>query len=274
MGQLSIFKSNPPANTFTKEEFINFLKEKRFKKIIVLTGAGISTNAGIPDFRSKDTGLYARLKRSGQFSYPEQIFTIDYYQENHKPFYEICREFVQKEYEPQQSHKFITELAKQKTLYLNITQNIDGLELKAGLDKKYLIQAHGNLEKSHCIECHKEDTIEYFKEGVLKSDDAVICRKTKNCQGKVKPSVTFFGEKLPLYFYKIPFQMKFADLVIVMGTSLKVQPFASLLSYKSKSTPLVVLNNENVVNDCSLFIGGDIDKNLQEIMQELVEKQN
>lgn len=94
--------------------------------------------------------------------------------------------------------------------------------MKAGLDKKYLIQAHGNLEKSHCIECGKEDTIEYFKEKVLASDDAVICRKKTNCTGKVKPSVTFFGEKLPWYFYKIPLDIKLADLIIVMGTSLQV----------------------------------------------------
>ena len=109
---------------------ITGLKSNKFHKIVVLTGAGISVSAGIPDFRSPTHGIYSFVSKYGNLTYPEAIFDINYFSKNPIPFYKFCLDLFKKEYEPTISHYFIVKLDQLNLLLMNFTQNIDGLELK------------------------------------------------------------------------------------------------------------------------------------------------
>lgn len=174
------------------------LLKKEFKKIAVLTGAGISTAAGIPDFRSPD-GIYTKL---GDYNlpYPEAVFEISYFRQKPQAFYRLTKEFFKGNYKPVIPHRFIKYLQDQDMLMINFTQNIDGLENLAGIKKEKLVQAHGSYASSSCIKCGQEYDTAYFNEVIQKED--VICRCTKpGCDGLIKPDIVFFGERLPVDFY-------------------------------------------------------------------------
>jgi len=104
---------------------------QKVHNIIILTGAGISTSAGIPDFRSPKTGLYANLQKYN-LPYPEAIFDINYFKQNPKPFFELAKELFTGNYQPTSTHRFIRLLEEEGKLLRNYTQNIDGLEIKEG----------------------------------------------------------------------------------------------------------------------------------------------
>jgi NAD-dependent SIR2 family protein deacetylase len=134
---------------------------------------------------------------------------------------------------PVLAHKFIRKLQDNKQLFINYTQNIDGLELDAGVKLEYLIQAHGHMRTAHCIECKEEGSMEKFKEA-LKKQEVLYCEK---CHGLVKPDIIFFGEALPAEFFASWKKVHEADLILVMGTSLKVMPFAMLPKIVSEDVP-------------------------------------
>ena len=141
---------------FTYENLVNGFKEKAFKKIVVVTGAGISVSAGIPDFRSPNTGLYDNLKQY-DLPRPESIFELKYFQSNPEPFYHLARDFLDlNKFEPTLTHKFIKLLDDKELLYLNMTQNIDNLESKTGMNMEKVVQAHGCNSGAACSECQKE----------------------------------------------------------------------------------------------------------------------
>jgi len=155
-----------------------------------MTGAGISVSCGIPDFRSPGTGLYANLQKYN-LPRPESIFDIGYFRKNPKPFCILAKELYPGLYAPSPAHYFIKFLADQGILLRNYSQNIDGLELIAGLPSELLVQAHGGFQNAHCIACNKEFSPDVVKEAVLKED---IPRCTK-CNGLVKPDIVFFWRK-------------------------------------------------------------------------------
>jgi len=117
---------------FTRDDLINGLRNKTFKKIVFLTGAGISVSAGIPDFRTPGTGLYSQMAKYN-LPQPEAIFHIDYFKTNPEPFYLLTKESFKPDIKPVISHKFIKKIHDEGMLSRAITQNIDGLELDAGL---------------------------------------------------------------------------------------------------------------------------------------------
>lgn len=119
---------------------------KTAKNIIIMTGAGISTNANIPDFRSDLFGLYNRLQKYN-LPHPTDVFTLEYFLENPRPFYDIAHELypVMESAKPTTAHYFIKLLADKNILLRHYTQNIDGLEDLTGLDEDKTIQAHGNV---------------------------------------------------------------------------------------------------------------------------------
>ena len=108
------------------------MKAKKYEKIVVLTGAGISVSAGIPDFRSPGSGIYANLQKY-KLSRPEELFTLKYFFEYPHVFYDFAKEFDLENYEPTPTHYFIRMLELKGLLHLNLTQNIDNLEEKTGL---------------------------------------------------------------------------------------------------------------------------------------------
>jgi len=225
-----------------------YIKEHKCKNIVVLSGAGISTNANIPDFRSPGTGLYSRLSKYNLPS-PQSIFDIVYYRHNPNPFCHIAKEHYTKDYKPTLTHYFIRLLADHGLLLRNFTQNIDGLEEKAGLPDKYIIHAHGTYKTAHCVGnelgrgCGKEYSQEWFKDKMVKMKKP-ICSV---CRGYVKPDIVFFGEELPISFwFGLQDDIPKCDLMIIMGTSLQVHPFASIPDQVNLNVPRLLINKNAV----------------------------
>ena len=121
---------------FTYKKLIKGFKDGKFKKIVVATGAGISVSAGIPDFRSPKTGLYSNLGKY-KLPTPESMFDLKYFQEKPEAFYQLANEFLDTDkYSPTPTHYFSKLLQDKNMLQFNLTQNIDNLESKTGLDMK------------------------------------------------------------------------------------------------------------------------------------------
>ncbi|XP_012512431.1 PREDICTED: NAD-dependent protein deacetylase sirtuin-2 [Propithecus coquereli] len=226
----------------TLEGVARYMQSERCRRVICLVGAGISTSAGIPDFRSPSTGLYANLEKY-HLPYPEAIFEIGYFKKHPEPFFALAKEFYPGQFKPTVCHYFIRLLKEKGQLLRCYTQNIDTLERVAGLEPEDLVEAHGTFHTSHCVSplCRREYSLSWMKEKIF-SDVIPKCEK---CQGVVKPDIIFFGENLPARFFScMQSDFQKADLLIVMGTSLQVQPFASLIGKAPLSTPRLLINKE------------------------------
>lgn len=223
------------------EAVAEYIKSGRADKIVVMTGAGISTSAGIPDFRSPETGLYANLARLN-LPYAEAVFDISYFREHPEPFYTLAHELYPGKYRPTITHSFIRLLHDKGLLLKLFTQNIDCLEREAGVPDDQIIEAHGSFARQSCIECK----LSYDDDEIRSHIEARTIPRCHSCQGLVKPEIVFFGEQLPAAFFQARSLPAEANLAIVIGTSLTVQPFASLPQMVRDSTPRVLLNKERV----------------------------
>ncbi|KAI1229605.1 hypothetical protein IHE44_0011796 [Lamprotornis superbus] len=193
-----------------------------------MVGAGISTSAGIPDFRSPGTGLYSNLQ-SYDLPYPEAIFEIGFFKKHPEPFFALARELYPGQFKPTVCHYFMRLLQDKGLLLRCYTQNIDTLERVAGLDPELLVEAHGTFFTSHCLRpsCRQRYGLAWMRERIFSS----LVPKCEKCQGLVKPDIVFFGESLPSRFFALlESDFEKVDLLLIMGTSLQVQPFASLIS--------------------------------------------
>ncbi|KAF2108639.1 NAD-dependent deacetylase sirtuin-2, partial [Lophiotrema nucula] len=213
------------------------------QNIVVMTGAGISTSAGIPDFRSPDTGLYANLARLN-LPYAEAVFDISYFRNNPLPFYTLAQELYPGNYRPTITHSFISLLHQKGLLLKLFTQNIDCLEREAGVPDNKIVEAHGSFARQSCIECKASYPDDLMRQAI--QEKSVPHCLNQDCNGLVKPEIVFFGEQLPAEFFANRGLPAEADLAIVMGTSLSVQPFASLPGFCSSGTPRVLINGEQV----------------------------
>lgn len=207
------------------------------------TGAGISTSAGIPDFRSPDTGLYANLARLN-LPYAEAVFDIHYFRNNPEPFYALAHELYPGKYRPTISHSFVRLLSDKWLLLKVFTQNIDCLEREAGVPGEQIVEAHGSFANHSCIECKSPYPDDLMKKAV-QNREVPHCQKPQ-CNGLVKPNIVFFGEQLPGAFALNRTLPATADLCIIMGTSLSVHPFASLPGFCAEGTPRLLINLESV----------------------------
>jgi NAD-dependent histone deacetylase SIR2 len=206
-------------------------------------GAGISTSAGIPDFRSPDTGLYANLAFL-DLEEPEDVFDIGFFRDNPKPFYALAHELYPGRYRPTIAHSFIKLLYDKGLLLKHFTQNIDCLERQAGLPGDMIVEAHGSFATQRCIECKTPYPDEEMQKKV-QAGEVPHCL-VPQCNGLVKPDIVFFGEALPASFFESRGLPEQADLCIVMGTSLSVQPFASLPGFCRPGIPRVLINMQRV----------------------------
>ena len=231
-------------SSFDVPGIASHIREHNAKNIIVMTGAGLSTAAGIPDFRTPGTGLYDNLEKYGLPS-PQAIFSIDFLRQNPKPFFVLAKELFPGAYEPTMAHHFIALLEAKGLLLRLFTQNIDTLERLTGLPGDKIVEAHGSFAAAHCIDCGRVHTQAHVK-SVVFADGIPTCL-SPDCGGIVKPDIVFFGEDLPRRFHERA-KADFAqcDLLIVMGTSLQVQPFASLVAKVPPSCPRLLLNREPV----------------------------
>ncbi|KAJ7643792.1 Sir2 family histone deacetylase Hst2 [Roridomyces roridus] len=218
-----------------------YIASDKCKNIVLMLGAGVSTAAGIPDFRSPETGLYANLARLN-LPYPEAVFEINFFRKNPVPFYTLAQELYPGKFRPTITHSFIRLLAKHGLLHTCFTQNIDVLERIAGVPDDKIIEAHGSFASQRCIDCHKPFDDDEMKRKILAKETP----KCGKCGGLVKPDIVFFGESLPDEFIKAIPNVAKADLLIVMGTSLTVQPFAGLAERAGASCPRVLINLDRV----------------------------
>ncbi|KPP65572.1 Sirtuin 2 (silent mating type information regulation 2) 2-like [Scleropages formosus] len=154
--------------------------------------------AGIPDFRSPGTGLYANLQKYS-LPYPEAIFQIDYFKKHPEPFFALAKELYPGQFKPTICHYFIRMLKDKGLLRRCYSQNIDTLERVAGLEEDDLVEAHGTFYTSHCVSflCRKEYNLDWMKARIF-SDEVPKCEK---CSSLVKPDIVFFGENLPAKFF-------------------------------------------------------------------------
>ncbi|CAI9546633.1 unnamed protein product [Staurois parvus] len=217
------------------------IKQGVHKRIVVMVGAGISTDSGIPDFRSPTSGLYSKLQEYN-LPYPEAIFDLSYFLREPHAFLRLSKELLPGRHLPNPAHYFLRLLNDKGLLLRLYTQNIDGLERVAGIPVDKLVEAHGSFSSATCTMCLKEYPGKAFRDAVLESQ----VPRCSACGGLIKPDIIFFGEQLPARFFLHLTDFPRADLLIVMGTSLEVEPFASLVYAVSRSTPRVLINRDNV----------------------------
>lgn len=206
------------------------------EKIVVFTGAGISTESGIPDFRSPG-GIWTRFD-------PDD-FTINKFMtssETRKKQWEILvHGGLFQDVKPNKAHAAIAELEGMGKLECVITQNIDDLHQRAGNRRDKVFELHGNMQWVRCMDCSERYPIEHIQE-ILKS--GVAEPECEHCAGILKPDVVFFGEALPTdTINSAMYHAANCDLLIVVGSSLVVQPAAFIPSYaRDAGAALVIIN--------------------------------
>jgi len=226
----------------------------RARQVIVMLGAGASVSAGIPDFRSPGTGLYSQLESYG-LPFPEAVFDLTFFADNPRPFYRLAKELWPGNHAPTPAHHFISLLAARGILRRCYTQNIDSLESAAGVPPELTVAAHGNFDAAHAWSASRPGGslrrrqavgVERLREALWQGEEAVEALNEES-GGLVKPDIVFFGEQLPERFGRlVPADFDACDLLLVMGTSLQVQPFASLVDMPARDVPRLLINRELV----------------------------
>lgn len=227
---------------------IKLLQSGRAQKILVVCGAGISVAAGIPDFRSPGSGLYSQLKAQG-VERPEAVFDIAQFAEDQgRAFYTVAEQLWPGEFHPTKAHYFLATLARKGLLQRVYTQNIDTLEELAGVPRDLLVEAHGSFASASCVDCARAYTPAWVAARAFHASEAKPgIPRCQACRGLVKPDITFFGERLPArYHTMIERDVAAADLLLVMGTSLAVQPVAHIPQQVGVFVPRVLVNKDMI----------------------------
>ena len=196
--------------------------------IVFFGGAGVSTESGIPDFRSVD-GLYNQ-----KYKYPpERIISHSFYIQNPEEFYRFYKDrMLFPDAKPNAAHKALAKLEQEGKLKAVITQNIDGLHQMAG--SKEVLELHGSVHRNYCMKCGKSYDAEYM----LHAEGVPTC----SCGGRIKPDVVLYEEGLDMTVMARAIQaIQDADMLIIGGTSLIVYPAAGLIDYY-RGNKLVVIN--------------------------------
>lgn len=221
--------------------------------IVFFGGAGVSTESGIPDFRSVD-GLYHQ-----KYKYPpEQIISHSFYRRNPEEFYEFYKDkMIVTDAKPNAAHLRLAELEKEGKLRAVITQNIDGLHQMAG--SKEVLELHGSIHRNYCEQCHKF----YDLETIVHSEGVPKCQ----CGGTIKPDVVLYEEGLDTdTIQKAIYYIRQAEVLIIGGTSLVVYPAAGMIDY-FQGKHLVVINKSPTPRDrqADLLIQDSIGKVFSQI---------
>lgn len=229
------------------ETLIDWIKKS--KNIVFFGGAGVSTESGIPDFRSKD-GLYNKKDVNFKDYEPEYLLSHGCLFNHPKVFYEFYRQKMDtRNIEPNITHKVLAKLEEVGKLSGIVTQNIDGLHQKAGSKKVYEI--HGSALRTYCTNCKKK----YGEDFIF--DNAEKIPTCPQCGGLVRPDITLYSEILPFKEVSKSIQViSNADMMIIGGTSLSVYPAATYIS-EFHGEHLVVINKEEVSYNMKKILGFD-----------------
>ncbi len=239
-------------------------KEKLAEKIsesdniVFFGGAGVSTESGIPDFRSVD-GLYNQ-----QYDYPpEEILSHTFFMRNTEEFYRFYRnKMLCPDAKPNPAHKVLAELEKMGKLKAVITQNIDGLHQAAGSEN--VLELHGSVHRNYCMSCGKSYGLDY----ILKTTGIPKC----SCGGVIKPDVVLYEEPLDSdIMSRSMAAISKARLLIIGGTSLNVYPAAGLVRY-FRGDCVAVINMTSLSNETNadIFINGKIGEVLSEVTKAII----
>ncbi|TTI76909.1 NAD-dependent protein deacetylase sirtuin-1 [Bagarius yarrelli] len=276
--QIIINISEPPKRKKRKD--INTIDDvtrllKDCRKILVLTGAGVSVSCGIPDFRSRD-GIYARLAVDfPDLPDPQAMFDIEYFKTDPRPFFKFAKEIYPGQFRPSLCHRFIALLDKKEKILRNYTQNIDTLEQVAGVQR--VMQCHGSFATASCLVCKHKVDCDAVREDIFQQVVPHCPRCPDLPFAIMKPDIVFFGENLPEAFHRAMKQDKDeVDLLIVIGSSLKVRPVALIPSSVPHEVPQVLINREplphmnfdvELLGDCDVIVnelchrlGGDFEQ--------------
>lgn len=240
-------------------ENIKLLKSwiEKSNNIIFFGGAGVSTESGIPDFRSEN-GIFNTVNKYGYS--PETILSHSFFKKNPKIFFRYYKEnLIFEDAEPNFCHIALAKLENMGKLKGVITQNIDNLHQKAG--SKNVLELHGTLYKNYCIECKKEFDLKY----AMKYEDITTCDK---CNGIVRPDVVLYEEPLNSDTISKTIELiSNSDVLIVGGTSLNVYPAASFLNYyKGNNLALINKSETNFDSKANLIINENIAEVFKQIM--------
>lgn len=226
----------------------------RSNNIVFFGGAGVSTESGIPDFRSVD-GLYNQ-----QYNYPpEVIISHSFFVRKTEEFYDFYKnKMIYLDAKPNKAHTKLTELEKSGKLKAIITQNIDGLHQTAG--SKNIYELHGSIHRNYCQKCHKKYDVKFIldSKGIPKCD----------CGGIIKPDVVLYEEGLDNNILSDSIKyISNADMLIIGGTSLSVYPAASLINYY-KGNKLILINKSSTSYDKSANLL--IPENISEVFNKII----
>ncbi|MFV0527555.1 MAG: NAD-dependent protein deacylase [Lachnospiraceae bacterium] len=222
-------------------------------RIVFFGGAGVSTESGIPDFRSS-TGLYHR-----QHTYPaEQVVSHSFFMQNPEAFYEFYKaNMIFPDAKPNEAHKKLAQLEARGQLQAVITQNIDGLHQMAG--SHHVLELHGSIHRNYCMSCKKSYDAAYVKQAV----GVPLCV----CGGRIKPDVVLYEEALDEETIGRTIEaLQTADMLLIGGTSLVVYPAAGFIDY-FRGKYLAVLNKDRIQKsvNADLYIEGLIGETLGRI---------
>jgi NAD-dependent deacetylase len=233
------------------------------RKVVVFTGAGISTESGIPDFRSPG-GIWSR--------YDPEDFSIEKFLSGPAARKAIWKMSVESgllaEAEPNRAHYAIAELYRLGKLDCVITQNIDNLHQKAGVPEHMVLELHGNMQWTVCLSCHKRFPMREVLERVKAGAEVPDCPE---CHGVLKPDAVFFGEALPQDTLQEAIRRsRDCDLFIIVGSTLLVYPAAYVPMYaKEAGVRLAIVNLGSTPLDdyAAVVIGGGAGDTMSSVMQ-------
>lgn len=228
----------------------------RARRMAFLGGAGLSTESGIPDFRSSN-GIYAALKAYGRP--PEELLSHGFFVRHPDVFFDYYRKYlIRPEAKPNPAHYALARLEQQGKLTAVITQNIDELHQRAG--SRNVLELHGSVYRNHCMECGKSWPVE----AVLEADDVPRC----TCGGIIKPDVVLYGEGLdPATLTAAVEAIAAADMLLIGGTQLSVYPAAGLVDY-FHGKDLAVINLSATPRDAQAAL--TIRRPIGEVLAEVV----
>jgi NAD-dependent deacetylase len=237
------------------ERLAEIIRDSR--RIVFFGGAGMSTESGIPDFRSSE-GLYSKTLHK-HFS-PEEMVSHSFFAQHTEEFYDFYRKhLLYPQARPNAGHEALAELEGQGRLRAIVTQNIDGLHQQAG--SKKVIELHGSVKRNYCMDCHGSYDMEY----IMNNKPVPRCHR---CGGLVKPDVVLYEEALDnnLLEHAVE-EISQADTLIIGGTSLVVYPAAGLVKY-FRGNKLVLINKSETKADewADLVIHDSIGKVLKAAM--------
>ncbi len=206
-------------------------------RIVFFGGAGVSTESGIPDFRSED-GVFKAIKKYGYS--PEELLSIDFFNKKPDIFFKYYKDLLlSTEAKPNSAHIALEKLENKNKLTAVITQNIDGLHSQAG--SKNVFELHGSIHRNYCCKCHR-----FFDASFIKNHPGIpYCP----CGGMIKPDVVLYGESLDngTLNQSIKHIMR-SDMLIIGGTSLQVYPAAGLIQYYNGNKLVLINKSETPVD--------------------------